>query len=163
MKDTANAKDIVQETFLKLYNRVCNNRVVASGSDKLSIKPLLSTMVHNESINFFRRKKKMTFVSVENTNHLESILFLCGEEQFDSSKMEINMKREEYKRVAQAVSCLPEEQQLLLKLRFECGLSFLEISELEGGSINTWLGRMRYALKNLRKLLNIQIKESEEE
>lgn len=161
VKDTSVAKDLLQEVFLSFYKIVYENRVVSSGGAS-GMKPLLARMTKNACIDVLRRNKRVSVINVENDQHFESVLFLCGKDQFDLSQMDVDERREEYQRVACAVSKLSKKQQTLIQLRFESGLSFLEISELEGESINTWLGRMGYALKNLRKSLGIHVKDSQD-
>ncbi len=157
VKDSAIAKDVTQDVFCKFYERVCENKIVSQNS-QLIVKSVLSRMIHNACIDVFRMRKRTSVVATENDEHLELLMFSCGEEYFDPSKMELDEKSEIHKEIANAVLKLPEEQQLVIKLRLENGLSFIEISELEGESINTWLGRMRYALINLRKMLDIKVK-----
>lgn len=157
LKDVHMAKDLVQDIFVKFYGRVCDKKVVASGGAS-GFRPMLSKMIKNACIDVFRSNQRMNFISIDNDEHLEMVLSSHGKDQFDLNKMEINQIREEYQRIALAISKLSKKQQLVIKLRYETRLSFLEISELEGESINTWLGRMRYALINLRKLLKVNKK-----
>lgn len=157
VKDVNIAKDLVQDVFMKFYGLVCDKKVVASGG-VYGMKPLLSKMTYNICIDTLRKYKKINFINAGSTEYLEAILSSYGKDQFDLNQMEIDQTNEKYQEIARAIRKLPKNQRLVIKLRYGTGLSFLEIAKQQGGSVNTWLGRMRYALINIRKTLKIKRK-----
>ncbi len=144
VQDRYIAEDIFQETFIKVV------QVMRSGKYKEEDKfvPWVMRIARNMAIDYFRKSKRNVMITGED-----------GEDVF--ARMEISdMNREESmitnqtnKTVRQLIEMLPEEQKLVLVLRQYAGLSFKEIAVMTDVSINTALGRMRYALTNLRKLI----------
>ena len=106
-------------------------------------------IAHNLIIDHFRRIKQMNTVS---NDDYESDLFnskkLC-----DSNVEDDMISKQIQKDVRKMISFLPDDQREVVILRHYAGLSFKEIADLTGVSINTALGRMRYALINMRKFM----------
>jgi len=109
-------------------------------------------IAHNLSIDYFRSKRKIQLISEtnshENYNHFD---FLADPEDCSETKI---IKAQIDADLHLIINQLPEDQQEVLKLRIFKGLSFKEIAEETNVSINTALGRMRYALINLRKVVD---------
>jgi RNA polymerase sigma-70 factor (ECF subfamily) len=106
-------------------------------------------IAHNLIIDHFRRVKQMNTVS---NDDYESDLF--NSKKFADSTVEDDMIRHQIQKdVRKMISCLPDDQREVVILRHYAGLSFKEIADITDVSINTALGRMRYALINMRKLM----------
>ena len=129
------AEDIVQESFMKAFEKL------SSFQFRSAFKSWIYRIVINTAKNSLRSKKP----TVEIDNVQIQVENLC----------EINLIEKQLVEQAQIlIKGLPEKQQKALELRVFDDLSFKEISEQTGVSINTALGRMRYALMNLRKLID---------
>jgi RNA polymerase sigma-70 factor (ECF subfamily) len=106
-------------------------------------------IAHNLIIDHFRRIKQMNTVSNDN---YESDIF--NSKRFAEENIEDSMiKRQIQKDIRKMISNLPDDQREVVILRHYAGLSFKEIADITGVSINTALGRMRYALINLRRTM----------
>lgn len=141
-KDLAN--DIFQDTFVKVI------RTLKSGKYNEEGKFLQWTMriAHNLVIDHFRKAKRMPTMSPTDEFNIFDVL------NDNSPNVESSMIREQIERdLHKLIEKLPEEQKEVLKLRHFSGLSFKDIAEQTDVSINTALGRMRYALINMRKLM----------
>lgn len=147
LKDQYLAEDIFQETFIKVIDSL------NSGSYKEEGKflPWVLRISHNLCIDYFRKvKRKPVIVDAEGNDILESIGFA------DQNVEDALIKEQSAQSIQSLVKLLPEEQREVLVLRYYADLSFKEISEMTNVSINTALGRMRYALINLRKMIDTQ-------
>ncbi len=139
------AQDIFQETFIKVVKSLHAGKYQENGK----FISWVIRIAHNLVIDHFRKEKQMKTLS--NDDYETDI--------FNSSKFsDITIEEEIIKEqilsdVRVLVDFLPEEQKEVILLRHFLGLSFKEISEQTNVSINTALGRMRYALINLRKLV----------
>jgi RNA polymerase sigma-70 factor (ECF subfamily) len=139
------ADDIFQETFIKIVKSLSENKYVDSGR-------LLSWMLriaHNQVIDHFRRTKSEAKVSYDN----EGINILNNKNLVDSNVEDKMVEEQKHSLIRRLVDRLSEEQKEVVVMRHYLGLSFKEIAEKTGVSINTALGRMRYALINLRKMI----------
>lgn len=145
VKDAQLADDIYQETFIKAV------RVIDEGRYKENGKFLSWVMriAHNQVIDHFRAEKQNKNITpttagydiLAQTSPAEKSI----EERLVGEQIEADIRK--------LITYLPDEQQEVVRLRYYDGLSFKEISEQTEVSINTALGRMRYALINLRKLI----------
>lgn len=147
LKDQYLAEDIFQETFIKVIDSL------KSGSYKEEGKflPWVLRISHNLCIDYFRKvKRKPVIVDAEGNDILESIGFA------DQNVEDALIKEQSAQTIQSLIKLLPEEQREVLVLRYYADLSFKEISEMTNVSINTALGRMRYALINLRKMIDTQ-------
>jgi RNA polymerase sigma-70 factor (ECF subfamily) len=145
VKSEAVADDIFQETFIKIVKSLSENKYVDSGR-------LLSWMLriaHNQVIDHFRRTKSEAKVSYDN----EEINILNNKNLVDSNVEDKMVEEQKHSLIRRLVDRLSEEQKEVVVMRHYLGLSFKEIAEKTGVSINTALGRMRYALINLRKMI----------
>ena len=145
VKDGQQADDIFQDTFIKIIN------TLKSGSYKEEGKFIQWAMriAHNLVIDHFRKSKKVNYIENRyNEADVFDNLFIAE----DSTEQKI-VKEQILKEVKDLMELLPEDQKKVLYLRCYANLSFKEIAEQTEVSINTALGRMRYALINLRKLV----------
>lgn len=139
------ANDIFQETFIKVIKSLNAGKYKENGK-------FISWVVriaHNLIIDYFRKEKQMKTYS---NDEYETDLF--NSNKFSDKTIEENIIHEQVcNDVRKLVNFLPEEQKEVVLLRHYMGLSFKDIAEQTNVSINTALGRMRYALINLRKLI----------
>lgn len=145
VKDKQLADDIFQDTFIKVIN------TIKAGSYKEEGKFIQWVMriAHNLIIDFFRKSKRIPVL--ENKNVDFDIFDTISIN--DPSVEESIITKQIHKDVRQLIDFLPTEQKEVLYLRHYTEMSFKDIAEQTNVSINTALGRMRYALINLRKLI----------
>ena len=145
IRDQALAEDLFQDTFMKVIQSVKAGKYQDNGK----FISWVMRIAHNLIIDHFRRIKQMNTIS---NDDYESDLF--NSKKFADSTIEDDMiKRQIQKDVRTMISLLPEDQREVVILRHFSGLSFKEIAEITDVSINTALGRMRYALINMRKIM----------
>jgi RNA polymerase sigma factor (sigma-70 family) len=140
------AEDLFQETFIKVIQSLRGGRYKDNGR-------FLSWVIriaHNLIIDHFRKEKQMNAVSNDDT---EVDLF-NSKKLSDDNIEELIVSNQIRAEIRYLINELPEDQREVVLLRHYGGLSFKEIAEQTGVSINTALGRMRYALINLRKLIS---------
>lgn len=146
VKDPILAEDIFQDTFIKIVNSLSNGRYKDNGK-------FLSWTIriaHNLTIDHFRKVKQSSEVSGDSYEN-----FILNSKKYSSDNVEDIIIKEQIRQDVRAlVDELPNEQKEVILLRHYGGLSFKEIAEQTDVSINTALGRMRYALINLRKLIS---------
>ena len=143
VKDKYLAEDIFQDTFLKIIKTIKGGRYSEQGK----FLPWAIRVGHNLCMDHFRRSRQHVMVTLPDGQDI-SVLFGAGDMASDGIE-----KRQVHDSVRKMVEGLPEEQREVIVLRMYADLSFKQISELTGVSINTALGRMRYALLNLRKMI----------
>lgn len=138
------AEDIFQDTFIKAITTIKQGRYTETGK----FKAWLMRIAHNLMIDYFRQKKNENTVSNDDYEpDLWNNSSLCED------TIEIEMVRTQVlSDVKKLVGFLPETQREVLELRYYKDLSFKEIADQTGVSINTALGRMRYAVINMRKM-----------
>ncbi|OIQ36232.1 MAG: RNA polymerase subunit sigma-24 [Crocinitomix sp. MedPE-SWsnd] len=142
------ANDIFQEVFIKVIRTFKNG----SYNEEGKFLPWVLTISHNLVIDHFRKAKKMKMVSESSSKSEEFNIFSVL--SLTDNNIEDDMIKEQIESdVVRLVEFLPEEQRAVLKNRIFKGMSFKDIAEQNDISINTALGRMRYALINLRKLI----------
>ena len=148
VKDHDLANDIFQEVFIKVVINLKKDSYYHEGK-------LLSWILrisHNQVIDHFRKSSKMPFVGRSSSNPDFDIFSVLKLE--DSSIEDVMINDQILKDVRLLIHELPQDQKEVVKMRFFMKMSFKEIAEKTGVSINTSLGRMRYALINLRKLID---------
>jgi len=146
IRDQALAEDIFQDTFLKVIQSVKSGRYYDNGK----FISWVMRIAHNLIIDHFRRIKQMNTVSNDN---YESDIF--NSRKFADDNIEDDLiRRQVQKDIRNMITHLPDDQREVVILRHYAGLSFKEIAEITDVSINTALGRMRYALINLRKIMD---------
>lgn len=144
VKDSFLAEDIFQDTFVKVIDTLRSGRY--REQDKFL--PWVMRISYNLCIDHFRRNKRMPVV---NTGEDFDIFDVLG---LEDKNIEENLVNDQtVDKVRSLVSNLPDEQRQVLILRHYSDLSFKEIADMTGVSINTALGRMRYALINMRKMI----------
>ena len=139
-----NAEDLFQETFIKVIKTL--KRGVYNEEGKFL--PWVMRIAHNLIIDFFRKNKR--FPSFDK-NEAYDIFQLIKDENPSIEKLLID--KQILKDLKKIIIKLPQDQKEVLDMRLYKEMSFKEISEITGVSINTALGRMRYAIINLRKLI----------
>ena len=145
VKDADVADDIFQETFIKAVRVIDEGRYTDNGK----FLSWILRIAHNQVIDHFRSLKQQKQV-----NESDAGYNVLGTLRFAEPTVEDNMVSAQINDdVRRLVELLPDEQREVVKLRYYSGLSFKEIAEQTNVSINTALGRMRYALINLRKLI----------
>ena len=145
VKDDDIADDIFQETFIKAVQVIDEGRYVDSGK----FLSWVLRIAHNRVLDYFRREK-----ASKQVNESEAGYDMIGTMRFSEPTAEDNMVLGEVEQtVRNLIDQLPEEQQEVVRLRYYSKLSFQEIAEQTEVSINTALGRMRYALINLRRMI----------
>ncbi len=149
LKDKAAAEDVFQDTFIKVINTLKKGNYNEEGK----FLPWVMRIAHNLIIDSFRQDKRMPTISGGTNQDGENfdIFNLIGHHDC-SIEQEIiqNQIRNDLRKL---VEHLPLEQREVLMMRYYYDMSFKEISEQTNVSINTALGRMRYALINLRKMI----------
>jgi RNA polymerase sigma-70 factor (ECF subfamily) len=138
------ADDIFQDTFIKVIKTLKRGAYNEEGK----FLPWVMRIAHNLVIDFFRKNSRMP--KFDNTGEF-SIFSVLSDSSLNAEKAII--KEQVENDVRRLVDELPEDQRDVLLMRIYNDMSFKEISERTGVSINTALGRMRYALINLRKII----------
>ena len=136
--------DVFQDTFVKVIKTLKSN----SYNEEGKFLPWVMRIAHNLVIDHFRKTKKMPMLRETEEFSIFSILgdnSQTIEGQIISEQVEKDLKK--------LITKLPDDQQEVLMMRYYQDLSFKEISEITGVSINTALGRMRYAIMNIRKII----------
>jgi RNA polymerase sigma factor (sigma-70 family) len=142
VKDRYVAEDLLQETFIKAINTIRGGRYNEEGK----FLPWISRIAHNLAIDHFRKEKRYPEIVLEDGSRL-----LNSMEFAEDSAEDKQMLKDTTARLRGFIKELPTEQKQVLIMRHFLKMSFQEIAERTGVSINTALGRMRYALINLRK------------
>lgn len=144
VKDSYIAEDLFQETFIKIIRNLKRGKYNEEGK----FLPWAIRIARNMAIDYFRKMKRMPTITGSD-----------GEDVFRKIKLAVDNKEEQIIRtekedmVRAVIDKLPPEQRRVLILRHYGDLSFKEIAEMTNVSINTALGRMRYALNNMRKMM----------
>ncbi len=144
VKDRDITEDVFQDTFIKVIRTLKKGTYNEEGK----FLPWVMRIAHNLVIDHFRKTNRMP--SFKNTNEFD-IFSVLGDGNLNAEKQII--KDQIHTDVRELINELPEEQKEVLIMRMYKDMSFKEISENTGVSINTALGRMRYALINMRKLI----------
>jgi RNA polymerase sigma factor (sigma-70 family) len=144
VKDTYIAEDLFQETFIKIIRNLKRKKYNEEGK----FLPWAMRIARNMAIDYFRKKKRMPTVTGSEGEDVFRTLKISTENR----EQEI-IRTEKEDQVRYFIDKLPPEQREVLILRHYGELSFKEIAAMTDVSINTALGRMRYALNNLRKMM----------
>lgn len=149
VKDHLLSEDIFQETFIKIINTL----KAGSYNEEGKFLPWAMRIAHNLVIDHFRKANKMKMISETSSKNEDFNIF--DTLSLKDQNIEDQITSEELKnQMVDLVEYLPESQRDILKQRIFQDMSFKDIAEMEDISINTALGRMRYALINLRKLID---------
>ena len=147
VRDHEVANDLFQDTWIKVVKVLKSGKYVEEGK----FGPWVMRIAHNAAIDHFRRNRKKRMVRPTDEFDIFDTL------AHDAPNAMDNMVQEEVlAELRQLIPALPEEQRAVVKMRLEQQYSFKEIAEETGVSINTALGRMRYALINLRRIVDEQ-------
>lgn len=146
VKDHEIADDIFQDTFIKVLDKIKKEKY----SDEGKFLPWVLRIAHNLCMDHFRKNQKEKIVANDNPEF--DILDNISIE--DTHKEDQIIADEDQIDIAKYLELLPDEQREVVVLRHYYDYSFKEIAEMTGTNLNTALGRMRYALINLRKLIN---------
>lgn len=144
VKDKDITEDVFQDTFIKVIKTLKKGKYNEEGK----FLPWVMRIAHNLVIDHFRKSNRMP--AFRNTDEFD-IFSVLGDGNLNAEKQLI--QEQIFSDVRELVNELPEEQKEVLVMRMYKDMSFKEISENTGVSINTALGRMRYALINMRKLI----------
>lgn len=142
VKDRYTAEDLLQETFVKAINTIRSGRYNEEGK----FLPWISRIAHNLAIDHFRKNKRYPEIVLEDGSRVFNSMEFAEESTEDKQ-----IFRDTRAKLRDYIKELPTEQKQVLIMRHYLQMSFQEIADRTGVSINTALGRMRYALINLRK------------
>lgn len=144
VKDNDLAEDIFQDTFIKVINTLRNGRYNEEGK----FLPWVIRIAHNLVIDHYRKERRAPITVNNEGFDIFDVLHLADE------NIESRMIRDEtHRNLRRMIQLLPDEQKEVLIMRHYGEMSFKEIADVTEVSINTALGRMRYALNNLRKMM----------
>jgi RNA polymerase sigma-70 factor (ECF subfamily) len=142
VKDQDVAEDLLQDVFVKVLNTLNSDKYNEEGK----FQPWVMRIAHNLAIDYFRKAKRYPTILLEDGSNLFNSLSFA-----EDSSEEQRIKEETLAWVRNLIDELPEAQKEVVIMRHYLDLSFQEIAEQTGVSINTALGRMRYALNHIRK------------
>ncbi len=144
VKDKYLAEDIFQDVLIKIIDTLRGGRYTEEGK----FLPWAMRIAHNLCVDHFRKVKRTPAIKTSDDRDIFEVLNFTE----DGADMKM-MKRQSHDRVRKMLDLLPEDQREVIILRHYAELSFKEIAALTNCSINTALGRMRYGLINLRKMM----------
>lgn len=142
VKDRYVAEDLLQDSFIKAVKTIQSGRYNEEGK----FLPWMLRIAHNLAIDYFRKDKRYPVIVMEDGSKVFNTLEFA-EDPVENKQI----KMETHQMLRQLIQELPEAQKEVLIMRHYMQMSFQEIADSTGVSINTALGRMRYALINLRK------------
>ena len=144
VKDKYLAEDIFQDVLIKIIDTIRGGRYTEEGKSL----PWAMRIAHNLCVDHFRKVKRTPAIKTSDDRDIFEVINFTE----DGADVKI-MKRQSHDRVRRMLDLLPEDQREVIILRHYADLSFKEIASLTNCSINTALGRMRYGLINLRKMM----------
>jgi RNA polymerase sigma factor (sigma-70 family) len=144
VKETELAEDIMQEVFIKIIDTLRKEKYNNEGK----FVQWAMRIAYNMCVDHFRRSKRMSMVNSTETFDIFNVV-----ESKDDHMETTLIKDQTHSRLREIIDQLPDEQREVVILRHYADMSFKEISQMTNVSINTSLGRMRYALINLRKMV----------
>jgi RNA polymerase sigma-70 factor (ECF subfamily) len=145
VKDSYLAEDLIQDIFIKIIG----NLKLGKYNDEGKFLPWALRIAHNYCVDHFRKVKRTPTIKTSDDQDLFEII------KHTDHPADYKMTRSQTHRdIQELVDLLPEEQREIIVLRHYANLSFKEIAQMTNCSINTALGRMRYGLINLRKMMN---------
>ena len=153
VRDPELANDVFQDTFVKVITKLQDGKYTDSG--KFSY--WLTRIAHNVIMDVYRQQKSEHIVEPSENNDLSK---LSSQDLLDINRENEYVNSQILNDVRNIMDALPAAQREVVYMRFYQDLSFKEIAEMTGVSINTSLGRMRYALINMRRIAkqyNIQL------
>lgn len=148
VRDREMANDMFQETFFKVVSRLQQGKYIANGK----FSAWLMRIAHNVIMDWYRQQRAQNIVDAPKENDLSNV----GSTLLESSREGELVNNQVMEDVRRMMSHLPASQREVVFMRFYQQMSFKEIAEATGVSINTALGRMRYAILNLRRMTREQ-------
>lgn len=145
VRDEDKANDLFQETFVKVITKLHQGRYVDSGK----FGAWIMRIAHNVIMDWYREQRSRNLIEPTDENDLSN---LSGNDVLDSNVENRYVNDQIMVDVKNMMNMLPPTQREVVFMRFYQDLSFKEIAEMTGVSINTSLGRMRYAILNLRRM-----------
>lgn len=144
VRDREMANDMFQETFFKVVSRLQQGKYIANGK----FSAWLMRIAHNVIMDWYRQQRAQNIVDAPKENDLSNV----GSTLLESSREGELVNNQVMEDARRMMSHLPASQREVVFMRFYQQMSFKEIAEATGVSINTALGRMRYAILNLRRM-----------
>jgi RNA polymerase sigma-70 factor (ECF subfamily) len=144
VKDKYLAEDLFQDVFIRIIDTLKGGRYTDEGK----FLPWALRIAHNMCVDHFRKVKRSPSIKTSDDRDIFEVLNFS--EPSAETKM---MQSQSHDRVRKMIDLLPEDQREVIIMRHYADLSFKEIAELTNCSINTALGRMRYGLINMRKMM----------
>lgn len=144
VRDREMANDMFQETFFKVVSRLQQGKYIANGK----FSAWLMRIAHNVIMDWYRQQRAQNIVDAPKENDLSNV----GSTLLESSREGELVNNQVMEDVRRMMSHLPASQREVVFMRFYQQMSFKEIAEATRVSINTALGRMRYAILNLRRM-----------
>lgn len=144
VRDREMANDMFQETFFKVVSGLQQGKYIANGK----FSAWLMRIAHNVIMDWYRQQRAQNIVDAPKENDLSNV----GSTLLESSREGELVNNQVMEDVRRMMSHLPASQREVVFMRFYQQMSFKEIAEATGVSINTALGRMRYAILNLRRM-----------
>lgn len=144
VKDKYLAEDLFQDVFIKVIDTLRNNRYTEEGK----FLPWALRIAHNLCVDHFRKVKRAPAIKTSDNRDIFEVINVV-EEAADTNIMQ----GQSHTRIRAMLDMLPEEQREVIVLRHFADMSFKDIARITDCSINTALGRMRYGLINLRKMM----------
>lgn len=144
VRDREMANDMFQETFFKVVSRLQQGKYIANGK----FSAWLMRIAHNVIMDWYRQQRAQNIVDAPKENDLSNV----GSTLLEGSREGELVNNQVMEDVRRMMSHLPASQREVVFMRFYQQMSFKEIAEATGVSINTALGRMRYAILNLRRM-----------
>ncbi len=145
VKDKYLAEDIFQDTFIKVIDTINGGRYTDEGK----FLPWVMRIAHNLCVDHFRKIKRSPSIKTSDDRDIFEVINFS-----EKGAEEKIIQSQSHDRVRKLLDLLPEDQREVIVMRHYADLSFKEIARLTDCSINTALGRMRYGLINLRKLVS---------
>ena len=145
VEDEELANELFQETFLKIISKIQNHQYTETGR----LQWWMLRVAHNVVIDYYRDQKKIFVVDAPKENDLSAVK---SDELVDVNRENELTNQRTLKQLVLLMNALPAPQREVVYMRYFQDMSFKEIAEEVGCSINTSLGRMHYALINMRKL-----------
>jgi RNA polymerase sigma-70 factor (ECF subfamily) len=140
------ANDLFQETFLKAITKLKEGKYSPSGK----FNGWLIRIAHNAIMDWYRRQKSQHLIDTDGSDI--TIAEMSDQQIMETSREDILANAQVLEDIKAMIDFLPENQREIVKMRYYQNLSFKEIAAITNCSINTCLGRMRYALINMRRL-----------
>lgn len=144
VKDSYLAEDLIQEIFIKIIDTLQQKKYAEEGK----FLPWALRISHNFCVDHFRKVKRSPTIKTSDDQDIFEVI-----KHADHAADYKITRTQTHKNIQELVDLLPEEQREIIVLRHYANLSFKEIAQLTNCSINTALGRMRYGLINLRKMM----------